>query len=165
MNGMVAEAAYSKSGCRWITETKNCLLAVGVNCLYVRRKAPILRPTFLQIESMWGDQERLSSMIIPRRRVCETSLTSSFCSKSRTPVGRPLHARECGAMTMATVLETLIDRPRRKGHEKYLSVLWKLYCKQEQLTYVNSTGSCHRQTMASWLHAPLQVMASLPHKC
>ena len=53
MNGMVAEAAYSKSG--WITETKNCLLAVGVNCLYVRRKAPILRPTFLQIESTWGD--------------------------------------------------------------------------------------------------------------
>ena len=110
MNGMVAEAAYSKSG--WITETKNCLLAVGVNCLYVRRKAPILRPTFLQIESTWGDQERLSSMTIPRRRVCETSLTSSFCSKSRTPVGRPWHARECGAMTMATVLETLIDRPR-----------------------------------------------------
>ena len=33
-------------------------------------------------------------MIIPRRRVCETSLTSSFCSKSRTPVGRPWHARE-----------------------------------------------------------------------
>ena len=110
MNGMVAEAAYSKSG--WITETKNCLLAVGVNCLYVRRKAPILRPTFLQIESTWGDQERLSSMTIPRRRVCETSLTSSFCSKSRTPVGRPWHAQECGAMTMATVLETLIDRPR-----------------------------------------------------
>ena len=84
----------------------------GVNCLYVRRKAPILWPTFLQIESTWGDQERLSSMIIPRRRVCETSLTSSFCSKSRTPVGRPWHAREWGAMTMATVLETLIDRPR-----------------------------------------------------
>ena len=81
---MVAEAAYSKSG--WITETKTCLLAVGVNCLHVRRKAPILRPTFLQIESTWGDQERLSSMIIPRRRVCETSLTFSFCSKSRTPV-------------------------------------------------------------------------------
>ena len=79
MNGMVAEAAYSKSG--WITETENCLLAVGVNCLYVRGKAPILRPTFLQIESTWGDQERLSSLIIPRRRVCETSLTSSFCSK------------------------------------------------------------------------------------
>ena len=39
MNGMIAEAAYSKSG--WITETKNCLLAVGVNCLYVWRKAPI----------------------------------------------------------------------------------------------------------------------------
>ena len=52
-----------------------------------------------------------------------------------------------------------------RGHEKYLSVLRKLYCKQEQLTYVNSTGSYHRQTMASWLHAPLQVMASLPHKC
>ena len=51
-------------------------------------------------------------MIIPRRRVCETSLTFSFCSKSRTPVGRPWHARECGAMTIATVLETLIERPR-----------------------------------------------------
>ena len=80
MNGMVAEAAYSKSG--WITETKNCLLAVGVrDCPYVRRKAPILRPTFVQIESTWGDQERLSSMIIPRRRVCETSLTSSDSSE------------------------------------------------------------------------------------
>ena len=89
-----------------------CLLALGVNCQYVRRKAPILRPTFLQIESTWGDQERLSSMIIPRRRDCETSLTSSFCSKSSTPVGRPWHARECGAMTMATVLETLIERER-----------------------------------------------------
>ena len=84
----------------------------GVNSLYVRRKAPILRPTFLQIESTWGDPERLSSMIIPRRWVCETSLNSSFCSKSRTPVGRPWHARECGAMTKATVLETLIERPR-----------------------------------------------------
>ena len=108
MNGMVAEAAYSKSG--GITETKNCLLAMGVNCLYERRKAPILRPTFLQIESTWGEEERLSSMRILSRRVCETSLKSSFCSKSRTPVGRPWHARECGAMTMATVLETLIDR-------------------------------------------------------
>ena len=58
MNGMVAEAAYSKSG--WITETKNCLLAVGVKSLYVGRKAPILWPTFLQIESTWGDQERQS---------------------------------------------------------------------------------------------------------
>ena len=94
----------------WDEELPSC--CVGVNCLYVRRKAPILRPTFLQIESTLGDQERLSSMIIPRRRVCETSLTSSFCSKSRTPVGRPWHAWECGAMAMATVLETLIERPR-----------------------------------------------------
>ena len=51
MNGMVAEAAYSKSG--WITETKNCLFAMGVNCLYVRRKAPILQPTFSS--SDWVD--------------------------------------------------------------------------------------------------------------
>ena len=163
MNGMVAEAAYSKSG--WITETKNCLLAVGVNCLYVRRKAPILRPTFLQIESTWGDQERLSSMIIPRRRVCETSLTSSFCSKSRTPVGRPWHARECGRWPWQPFWKHWSIGLEAQGHEKYLSVLRKLNCKQEQLTYVNSTGSCHQQTMASWLHAPLQVMASLPHKC
>ena len=107
MNGMFVEAAYSKSG--RITETKSCLLAVRVNHMYERRKASILRPTFLQIESTWGDQERLSSMIISRRRVCEKSLASSFCSKSRTPVWRPW---ECEAMTMANVLETLIERPR-----------------------------------------------------
>ena len=154
---------YSKSG--WITETKNCLLAVGVNCLCVRRKAPILRPTFLQIESTWGDQERLSSMIIPRRRVCETSLTSSFCSKSRTPVGRPWNAREWGRWPWQLFWKHWSIDLGAQEREKYLSVLRKLNCKQEQLTYVNSTGSCHQQTMASWLHAPLQVMASLPHKC
>ena len=40
MNGMVAEAAYSKSG--WITEMKNCLLAVGV--LYVRSSIMLSGP-------------------------------------------------------------------------------------------------------------------------
>ena len=56
-------------------------------------------------------------MIIPRRRVCETSLTSSFCSKSSTPVGRPWHGRKCWAMTMATVLETLIETRTARARE------------------------------------------------